>query len=397
MRVETFTAGGAVAATGPYIKTAKASSTLWITIIAIATFAIWASVFEIDEAAIGQGKVITSSKGQMIQSLEGGIVLELAVREGDIVEPGQKLATLDPVLARSTVEETSARIAAMNATAIRLEAEINGDAAIAFPSDAMASPAIISRERALFSARRKSLTDRSNSVSEMLELAKRELAITEPLQAKGAASDVEVLRLKQKVLELQGKLDQYASEFAIAAKEELQKIMLDLEPLRKAFDGRADKLKRTALLSPGRGVVKDIAVGTIGGVVQPGGILMEIVPIEDHLLIETQLSPRDIAFIRPGLEAVVKLTAYDPAIYGTLAGFVDRVSPDTIEDKFNRGQFHYRIYVRTTDAFLATPDGKRHPIIPGMIATAEIRTGQKTIKDYLLKPLNKAKEAMRER
>ena len=130
---------------------------------------------------------------------------------------------------------------------------------------------------------------------------------------------------------------------------------------------------------------------------QPGGILMEIVPIEDHLLIETQLSPRDIAFIRPGLEAVVKLTAYDPAIYGTLAGFVDRVSPDTIEDKFNRGQFHYRIYVRTTDAFLATPDGKRHPIIPGMIATAEIRTGQKTIKDYLLKPLNKAKEAMRER
>jgi membrane fusion protein, adhesin transport system len=397
MRVEAFTASDEATPIGPYIKTPKASGTLWVTMIAIATFTTWASVFEIDEAAIGQGKVITSSKGQMIQSLEGGIVLELAVREGDIVEASQKLLTLDPVLARSTVEETSARITAMTATANRLEAEIRDDRDLSFPADALPPPAILAREKALFAARRKSHYDRSKSVSEMLDLAKRELAITEPLQLKGAASDVEVLRLKQKVLELQGKLDQFASDFAIAAKEELQKVMLELEPLRKAFDGRADKLKRTALHSPVRGVVKDIAIGTIGGVVQPGGILMEIVPIEDHLLIEAQLSPRDIAFIRPGLEAVVKLTAYDPAIYGTLAATVDRVSPDTIEDKFNRGQFHYRIYVRTRDAFLTTTDGKRHPIIPGMIATTEIRTGQRTVKDYLLKPLIKAKEAMRER
>jgi membrane fusion protein, adhesin transport system len=375
----------------------RASRTLWLSMFAIAVFVIWATVFEIDEVAVGQGKVTPSSRGQMVQSLEGGIVLEMNVREGDIVNAGQSLATLDPVLARSTVEETTARIRAMSATAARLEAEINAEHDITFPADVRGLQAILARERALFDSRRKSLNERLTGVMEMLELAKRELAITAPLQARGAASDVEVLRLRQKVLELQVKLDQYRSEFAIAAKEELSKIMLELEPLRKAWDGRADKLKRTNLTSPVRGVVKDIAIGTIGGVVQPGGVLMEIVPIEDQLLIEAHLSPRDIAFIRPGLPAVVKLSAYDPAIYGTLAATVDRVSPDTIEDKFNRGQFNYRIYVRTQDAFLKSRDGKPHPIIPGMIATTEIRSGSKTIMDYLLKPLNKAGEALRER
>jgi membrane fusion protein, adhesin transport system len=301
------------------------------------------------------------------------------------------------VLARSTVEETTARIRAMSATAARLEAEIRSDAEITFPSEIVGLGAIIARERALFDARRKSLNEKLTSATEMLLLAKRELSITEPLQQKGAASDVEILRLKQKVLELQAKQDQYRSDYSIAAKEELSKIMLDLEPLRKTWDGRADKLKRTTITSPVRGVVKDVAVATIGGVVAPGGTVMEIVPIEDQLLIEAHLSPRDIAFIRPGLKAVVKLTAYDPAIYGTLPAVVDRVSPDTIEDKTQRGQYYYRIYVRTNDAFLSTKDGKRHPIIPGMIATTEIRTGQKTIIEYLLKPLNKASEALRER
>jgi membrane fusion protein, adhesin transport system len=183
----------------------------------------------------------------------------------------------------------------------------------------------------------------------------------------------------------------------VAAKEELSKVMTELEPLRKTWDGRVDKLKRTTMTAPMRGIVKDIATGTIGGVVQPGGVLLEIIPLEDRLLIEAQLSPRDVAFIRPGQEAVVKLTAYDPAIYGTLPAELERVSPDTIEDKSHRGQFSYRIYVRTKNAYLETRDGKRHPIIPGMIATTEIRTGRKTVMDYLIKPFNKAAEAMRER
>lgn len=378
-------------------STAKASRTLRVTILAVLFFCLWASIFEIDEVAVGQGKVTPSSKGQIIQSLEGGILLELLVREGAVVAANQHIATLDPALARSTVDEAGARIKGLLASSSRLQAEIRGDGKLLFPPLLEDATELTSRERSLFDARRKSLAERTKSVVEMLELAKKELSITEPLQLRGAASEVEVLRLKQKVLELSAKADQYKSEYSIGAKEELAKVMMELEPLRKNWDGRVDKLKRTALTSPMRGVVKDISVRTIGGVVAPGGTLMEIVPIEDQLLIEADLSPRDVAFIRPGQDAVVKLTAYDSAIYGTLPAKVDRVSPDTIEDKQNRGPPNYRIYVRTENAYLTTRDGVHHPIMPGMIATTEIRTGKKTIMDYLLKPLNKAREALRER
>ena len=375
----------------------RASATMWVTMLAVLTFTAWASLFEIDEVAVGQGKVTPSSKGQVVQSLEGGILLELMVREGTIVETNQTIATLDPVLARATVEEADARIKALTATAARLTAETRADPQLIFPPELDARPDLIARERSLFEARRAGLSERSTSVQQMLTLAQRELSITEPLQKSGAASEVEILRLRQKVLELSAKVDQYKSEYAVAAKEELSKVMTELEPLRKIWDGRVDKLKRTTLVAPMRGVVKDIVTSPIGGVVQPGGVLMEIVPLEDQLLIEANLSPRDIAFIRPGQDAVVKLTAYDPAIYGTLPARLVRVSPDTIEDRTQRGQFSYRIYVRTTNAYLETKDGKRHPIIPGMIATTEIRTGRKTVMDYLLKPLNKAGEALRER
>jgi membrane fusion protein, adhesin transport system len=374
-----------------------ASFTLWVTCICVAAFATWAGVFQIDEVAVGQGKVTPSSKGQMVQSLEGGILSELMVHEGDIVEAGQVIATLDPALARSTVEETGARIKALSATAARLNAETIGASVVQFSADILAGPELIARERSLFETRRTALMEKTVAIEKQLVLAERELAITEPLQKNGAASEVEVLRLKQKVLELAAKVAQYQSEYTVAAKEELSKVMTELEPLRKTWDGRVDKLKRTTLTAPMRGIIKDIVTGTIGGVVQPGGVLLEIVPLDDQLLIEAQLSPRDVAFIRPGQEAVVKLTAYDPAIYGTLPAELERVSPDTMEDKSHRGQFSYRIYVRTKNAYLETRDGKRHPIIPGMIATTEIRTGRKTILDYLVKPFNKAGEALRER
>ncbi len=379
------------------VKSGQGSSTLWVVIAAVACFVVWASVFEIDEVAVGQGKVTPSSKGQMVQSLEGGILLELMVHEGDIVEANQIIATLDPVLARSTVEEAEARIKALTATSARLIAETTGETTVAFPADLNERPELIKRERSLFLTRRGSLTEKTVGLQKQLVLAERELTITEPLQKSGAASEVEILRLRQKVLELSSKIDQFRTDYTVAAKEELSKVMTELEPLRKTWDGRVDKLKRTTLTAPMRGVVKDITTSTIGGVVPAGGVMMEILPLEDRLLIEANLSPRDIAFIRPGQEAIVKLTAYDPAIYGTLTAELERVSPDTIEDKVHRGQFAYRIYVRTKNAYLETKDGKRHPIIPGMIATTEIRTGHKTVMDYLVKPLNKAGEALRER
>lgn len=161
--------------------------------------------------------------------------------------------------------------------------------------------------------------------------------------------------------------------------------------------GKQDQLTRTTLISPVRGIVKDIQVSTVGGVLQPGGKLMEIVPIEEQLLIETRINPRDIAYIRPGLPATVKITAYDSSIYGNLTGVVETVSPDTLQDEVKRDQFYYRIYVRTNRADLTNKAGKLFPILPGMVASVEIKTGQKTVLDYLIKPLNKVKESLRER
>ncbi len=370
---------------------------LWVIISAIAIFLVWAAFAELDEVAIGEGKVTPASKGQVIQSLEGGILSELPVREGDIVEVGQKIATLDPVQARSSMEETLVRIAALQARAARLEAEMSDRGEVVFPADLNSDKPLVDRERQLFIANRRAFTENVANLRQQLRLAEDELKIATPLLRTGATNEVEVLRLKQKAAEYSMKLAATQSEYYVALKADFTKTMADLEPLLKVRDGRADQLRRTVITSPARGIVKDIRVSTIGGVVGSGGVLMEIVPLGDQLLIEARLSPRDIAFIHPDQEATVKITAYESSIYGTLPAKVERVSPDTIEDQVDKRIYYYRVYVLTEHSYLETKDGKRHPIMPGMVATAEIRTGRKTVLSYLLKPLNRAGEALRER
>lgn len=375
----------------------RSRSLLWLMVAAIAIFIAWAAFAELDEVAIGDGKVTPASKGQIIQSLEGGIVAELAVREGDIVEAGQKLATLNPVQARSSMEETLVRIVALQARAARLQAEMTDQREVVFPSELAGETAVVDRERQLFVANRRAFTENVANLRQQLRLADDELKITAPLLRTGASNEVEVLRLRQKAAEFATKLAASQSEYYVALKADFAKTMADLEPLLKVREGRADQLRRTVITSPARGIVKDIRVSTIGGVVGAGGVLMEIVPLGDQLLIEARLSPRDIAFIHPNQEATVKITAYDSSIYGTLPAKVERVSPDTIEDQVDKRVYYYRVYVLTEHSYLETADGKRHPILPGMVATTEIRTGRKTILAYLLKPLNKAGEALRER
>ncbi|MDW9652896.1 HlyD family efflux transporter periplasmic adaptor subunit [Sinorhizobium meliloti] len=372
-------------------------SLLWLIIAALATFMIWAAFAELDEVAIGEGKVTPASKGQIIQSLEGGILSELPVREGDIVEVGQKIATLDPVQARSSMEETLVKIAALQARAARLQAEMSDQNEVVFPADIVSDTAILERERQLFSANRRAFTENLTNLRLQLRLAEDELKMVTPLLRTGASNEVEALRLKQKVAEFSTKLAATQSEYYVALKADFSKTMAELEPLLKVREGRADQLRRTVITSPARGIVKDIRVSTIGGVVGSGGVLMEIVPLGDQLLIEARLSPRDIAFIHPDQEATVKITAYESSIYGTLPAKVERVSPDTIEDQVDKRIYYYRVYVLTEHSYLETKDGKRHPIMPGMVATTEIRTGRKTVLAYLLKPLNRAGEALRER
>ncbi|MDV7708216.1 HlyD family efflux transporter periplasmic adaptor subunit, partial [Acinetobacter pittii] len=230
-----------------------------------------------------------------------------------------------------------------------------------------------------------------------LQLVQQELAMTEPLVAKGAASEVEVLRLRREANDLQNKMNDAQNQYYVKAREELSKANTDSETQQQIVLGRSDSLDRAVFRAPVRGVVKEIAVTTRGGVIPQNGKLMTIVPIDEQLLIEARILPRDIAFIRPGQEALVKITAYDYSIYGGLKGKVTVISPDTIRDEVKQDQFYYRVYIRTDSDKLYNKEGKAFGITPGMVATVDIRTGQKTVLDYLLKPFNKAKEALRER
>jgi adhesin transport system membrane fusion protein len=362
----------------------------------IAALIVWAAIAKVDEVAVGSARVTPSSKSQLVQSLEGGIIEEIFVREGDLVQAGQKLAALDRARFMATVGEAQAKARSLEAAAARLKAEIEGGQP-KFSQEVQQMPELVAREMELLRSRRQNLQENTASVEESLRLIRHEIALTEPLVELGAASDVELIRLKRQENELAAKLASVRSQYVIDANAEYAKTMAELEVVQQVMSGRRDQLERTVLSSPVRGIVKNLELTTIGGVVAPGGTLMEIVPVEDTLLIEARLSPRDIAFIRPGLPATVKVTAYDPSIYGTLDAVVDRISPDTLQDEVHRDQVYYRVYLHTRSSTLRTKDGKEHAIMPGMIATVDIRTGSKTILDYLLKPVNKAKEALRER
>ncbi|XVK62107.1 HlyD family type I secretion periplasmic adaptor subunit [Variovorax sp. W6] len=369
---------------------------VWIVGAALLALLSWAWVFELDEVSTGTGKVVPSSKEQMVQSLEGGILVDLKVREGDIVEVGQVLAQLDRTKTESTVQESASRVRAALAMSARLAAEVGGTP-LEFPAEMQSDTDLVRTETALYRSRREQLASSLAGVTQALVLMRRELALTEPLVARGAASDVEVLRLKRQINEAETKAADIRSQYYVKAREELARANAEIEAQRSVTRGRSDSLTRLTFASPVRGIVKDIAVTTVGGVLPPGGKLMEIVPLDEKLLVEARISPRDVAFIHPGQDATVKVTAYDYAIFGGLPGKVATISPDTIQDDVKRDVYYYRVYIRTYADHLTNRSGKSFPIVPGMIASVDIHTGRKSVLDYLLKPLNKAREALRER
>ena len=374
----------------------RASRLITLCALMLAAFLAWAAWFEVTEVSTGTGKVIPSSREQVIQSFEGGIVAQMSVAEGDLVERGQVLAPLDPTKTASSVGESEAKYRAAKASQARLQAEVTGKPLV-FPPGLRESPELIDAETALYQTRRRGLEQTLAGIEDSLRLVRSELKITENLAKMGASSRVEVIRLNRQRSELELKATEARSDYLVRAREELAKASAEADSLSEVIRGRSDSLTRLTLRSPVRGIVKDIEVNTLGGVVQPGGQVMKIVPMDERLLIETRIAPRDIAFIHPDQQAKVKISAYDYSVYGGLEGKVVGISPDTLQDEVKPEIYYYRVFIRTEQDSLQNKAGKHFAIVPGMIATVDIRTGEKTILDYLIKPLNRAKEALRER
>ncbi|NLZ79125.1 MAG: HlyD family type I secretion periplasmic adaptor subunit [Gammaproteobacteria bacterium] len=374
----------------------KSSHIIWAFVALLLSFLVWSYFAELVEVSTGTGKVIPTSREQVIQSLEGGIISELLVREGDIVDAGQVLAQLDLTKTAATVGESTARYRAALASIARLEAEVN-QTKIQFPEELKDYPHLVQTETRLYQARKQGLEESIGGLRKSLNLVQQELRLTRSLAEAGAASNVEVLKLQREVSELQMKMTDRRSEYMVMAREELAKAKAEADSLESVIKGRSDSLLRLTLRSPVRGIVKDVAVTTRGGVIPPNGQLMAIVPLDDQLLIEARISPRDVAFIYPGQEAKVKITSYDYSIYGGLDGEVTLISPDTIQDEVKPENYYYRVFIRTKTDSLANDTGALFPIVPGMIATVDIKTGEKSVFEYLMKPINKSKEALRER
>ena len=334
----------------------RSSLVAWSLFALLAVFIAWASLFHLDEVTTGSGKVIPSSHEQVIQSLEGGIIHSLMVREGDIVERGQQLAQLDRTKTESSVLESESRLNAALATAARLKAEVN-DTELAFPEELDDDVELVKQETALYQSRRESLEKGLAGLRQGAELVQRELSLTRPLVTQGAASKVEVLRLERQKNELENKITEMKNQYYVRAREELAKANAEIEAQRSVMKGREDSLTRLTFNAPVRGIVKDIDVTTVGGVIPPNGKLMSLVPLDDQMVVEAKISPRDVAFIHPGQKALVKITAYDYSIYGGLEGEVTMISPDTLQDEVKRDVYYYRVYIRTDSNHLTNKQG----------------------------------------
>lgn len=378
------------------VSLSKSTRIIFSIFFFVTIFIIWANLFDIDEVSKGDGKVIPSSKEQVIQSLDGGILTDLYVKEGEIVLPQQVLAQLDTTRVLSNVEESVAKYTAALASYSRINAEVNG-IPLKFPVELNDYPDLIKAETILYNSRKAMYEESLLNISASKELISKELEINSRLAESGATSTVDILRLRKQLVELNMQEANLKSDYFVKSREEMSKILAEINSLAPIISGRQDLIAKSTIKSPVRGIVKGIEITTIGGVIAPNGLLMQIVPLDDSLLIEAKISPRDIAFIHPGQKAQVKITAYDYSIYGSLEGEVVMISPDTMKDEEKPDVVYYKVYIRTQQDHLENKNNTKFYITPGMIATVDIKTGQKTVAQYLMKPFNKINEALRER
>lgn len=357
----------------------------------------WSRFAVLEEVTTGAGQIVPSGKVQVIQSLEGGIVAAVHVREGAIVEAGQPLVDIDPTRAQSAFNEVEQRRRALVASTARLRAEATGQP-LSFPAEIAGDAALVRYEAETYRVRRQAVDQNIAGLRSSIALMEREAAITEPMSARGLVPEVDVLRLRRQINEARMQIASAQNRYRADAGTELSKAKSELAQVSEVAAGRRDAVERTVLRAPVRGTVKNVQVTTIGGVIQPGADVMEIVPLRDVLLVEARIRPADVAFIRPGQEATVKLAAYNYLVYGSLKGRVEQISPDTLQSgrKGEENETFYRVRVSTGQSELVH-DGKTLPIIPGMTGTVDILTGRRTVFDYFLRPMLKIEDAFRER
>lgn len=406
-------------------------------VLMLLTFGFWAQHAVLDEVTRGMGQAIPSQQVQVIQNLEGGILDEILVQENQIIEKGDVLVRLDNSTADSQFQDAYAKALGHEAAIARLEAEV-GSAKINFPSSLLADrPQLAEDQRTIMKARRrqldaelqilKSVVEQKNQevaeikgrhtdLKKRLALADEQLGIAQPLMKKGLYAKVDYIKLQREVMRLKGdinaltlslprvrkeaeearqKMEQRRAVFQSEALDEISQRRVALNSLREMLAAGEDRVTRTDVRSPVRGMVKQIIINTLGGVVRPGDPILEVVPLDDSLLFEVRIRPADIAFLYPGQKANIKVSAYDFSIYGGLEGVVEQISVDTIRDE--RGESYYKVKLRANTNAI-THRGAKLPIIPGMTISVDILTGKKTVLEYLLKPILKASQnAMRER
>lgn len=376
----------------------RSSAVIWISLLALICFLVWASQAELEQITRAPGQIIASGRTQVIQASDGGVLQALLVKEGDTVERGQVLALLDRQKLHAAYQETRSRELALRATVARLNAEIVGNEP-AFPADTEGYPQFRANQLALLQKRRASINEETASLRKLLELAQRELAMTAPLVSTGDVSQADVLKLERQVADLQAQITNRQNKYMQDTQADLSRAEEELAGVQQMLAQRADLLSRTELRAPMRGVVKNIRMTTIGGTLKPTEELMQIVPIENELLVEARIRPTDIAFIHTGQTASVKIDAYDYTLYGWLEGKVSYLSPDTLTEDLKQGeQAYYRLQVRADDKRFARNTKQAIQLQPGMTVTVEIKTGKNTVLRYLAKPIVKTmREAMVEK
>lgn len=366
------------------------SLVLWVLVAALAAAVIWAKSYRVDQVVRATGTVISSSRVQVIQTVDGGVLLSLKVKEGDQVKQGQVLAVLDQTRFSASVKELDARLATLLAQAARLRAEVTDSPTVKYPPSVARFPEVVRVQNALFAQKRQGLKEELQTLAVAVKLAKEDADLVAKLAKTGDVSRSEVIRTERALNDAEAQLSNRRNKYYQDARIELAKIEDDSNQNDQVRTQRAQQLHDSVLKAPVSGIVKNVRVTTQGGVLKSGEELLQIVPLDDQLIVETKVKPADIALLKSGLPASIRFDAFDYTIYGAVSGKVSYISADTLKEDTKTGeQTYYRVHVVTSDIPVKTKTGRTLDILPGMTAQVDLRTGDRTILEYLLKPLRK--------